>query len=447
MATRVTQHEDESGFEPIASSMGQAQKAGNGSRKSLVMTKETGLVEEVAGEGTSVGYEASEATLLDDGDNHDEVRSVVLVRTEADQEAVETSREESMFESVEGFDESALTEAGRESEESEEAVVDAFFAESGTEEFLPILGALVKPLATAVIPMLAQSIFKSGAKPPINPDLLRRLIALGKGALFPRLPLPPPRGRESTEGEEAGLEVDEAALEAQIQQLEVVIGPDDRIQVTNTMVVPWRHICHLKIRAANGKMFLGTGFFIGPRTIVTAGHCVYLHGMGGWPREIIVTPARNGDKEPFNKVTATSFRSVKGWVNHKAREYDYGAILLPRSSSVGKQTGSFGYGHFSDAFLRGKRLNTAGYPGDKPAGTMWFNGRNAKDIQARVITYDLDTAGGQSGSAVWILDRKTGKRTVVGIHTNGAAGGNSATRITKPVFDNLQKWHAEGGTA
>ena len=91
-----------------------------------------------------------------------------------------------------------------------------------------------------------------------------------------------------------------------------------------------------------------------------------------------------------------------------------------------------------------KHLNTAGYPGDKPSGTMWFNGRKAKAISDRVITYDIDTAGGQSGSAVWFkgLDNK---RIVVGIHTNGASSGNSATRITKPVFDNIKKWRSEGG--
>lgn len=448
MATRITQHDDESGFEPIQASMGQPQKPTNGSSH-VATANEVTSVEEVAGEGNqTVEYTEAAVTPPAEGDYHEEVRSVTtLFRTEAEEEAVETSREESVFETVEGFDESALSAAAEESDETEEAVVDAFFADAGSQEFLPILGALAKPLVTAIVPMLAQSVLKSGARLPIDPRLLRRVLALGRGVVFPRLPgRPAPRRESMTEAEEAAMEVDEAALEAQVQQLEVVIGTDDRVQITNTLALPWRHLCHLKIRAANGKMFLGTGFFIGPRTIITAGHCVYLHGQGGWPRDILVTPARNADKEPFGKVTSTSFRSVKGWVNHKSRDYDYGAILLPRQSRIGKMTGSFGYGCYPDAYLRGKRLNTAGYPGDKPAGTMWFNARHVKDLQARVITYDMDTAGGQSGSAVWILNRTTGKRTVVGIHTNGASGGNSATRITRPVFDNLRKWHAEGGT-
>jgi V8-like Glu-specific endopeptidase len=61
-----------------------------------------------------------------------------------------------------------------------------------------------------------------------------------------------------------------------------------------------------------------------------------------------------------------------------------------------------------------------------------------KAVSSRVITYDIDTFGGQSGAPVWI---KFGDvRTCVGIHTNGAGSGNSATRIVQPVFTNLQAW-------
>lgn len=65
---------------------------------------------------------------------------------------------------------------------------------------------------------------------------------------------------------------------------------------------------------------------------------------------------------------------------------------------------------------------------------------------ATTITYDIDTASGQSGSAVWVR-RPDGQRIAVGIHTNGATSGNSATRITKLVVNNLKQWRAKGGNA
>jgi hypothetical protein len=40
--------------------------------------------------------------------------------------------------------------------------------------------------------------------------------------------------------------------------------------------------------------------------------------------------------------------------------------------------------------------------------------------------------------------KKGGKRYIVGIHNYGAASGNSATRITAAVFENLQQWSKIG---
>lgn len=223
--------------------------------------------------------------------------------------------------------------------------------------------------------------------------------------------------------------------------LEVVIGFDDRTQITNTTVVPWRWICSLRITAGDGSTFIGTGWLVAPRTVITAGHCVFIANHGGWVRSIEVAPGRNGAQRPLGRCTSTSFRSVVGWTQFGHRNYDYGAIILPRDCGFG-QLGGFGFAALSDATLRALRLNLAGYPGDKPDGTMWYHARNTKSVTSRTIVYDIDTAGGQSGAPVW--RNVNGVRHVVGIHTNGSLTGNSATRIVTPVFNNLVAWKAEG---
>ncbi|RSK44016.1 trypsin-like serine peptidase [Hymenobacter rigui] len=371
-------------------------------------------------------------------------------------EADEATDTESFYESVEGWQENNPAETSAEAEPVVEASLADMEASEGNQEFFGALAALVLPLAKAVLPTLAGAAVKQGTKlvqgivkpkgKKLNPAILQMLRQAGVNpAIIKQLEFSEATDDEAGQDEAAGMdETDVEALAQQIEALEVIIGTDDRVQVNNTSVVPWKRICHLKIQAADGKNYLGTGFFIGPRTILTAGHCVYIHGHGGWPRQIVVTPGRNGTSEPFQHYTATAFRSVQGWVNNKARNYDYGVIQLPRNASVSPSIGAFGFGQFPDQFLLNKRLNTAGYPGDKPSGTMWFNGRKAKSVTSRTITYDIDTAGGQSGSPVWFKDA-AGSRIVVGIHTNGASSGNSATRITKPVFDNLKKWRLEGG--
>jgi V8-like Glu-specific endopeptidase len=247
---------------------------------------------------------------------------------------------------------------------------------------------------------------------------------------------------ESSEQESADevIAVKEAFVQ-QLEVLEVIIGQDDRVQVTNTTDSPFRRICHLSIKAGDGSSFLGTGFFIGPRTIITAGHCVFDRDHGGWPQQIIVSPGRNGSSKPFGQFIATSFCSVEGWTENQDRDCDYGVIHLSKNDNV-PQVGCFGFGIFSDQALSNKQLSVAGYPGDKPSGTMMFHSRKAVAVNPTTIVYDIDTVGGQSGSAVYDENRRA-----VAIHTNGASSGNSATRITQPVFNNLSKWRAQGGAS
>jgi hypothetical protein len=59
-----------------------------------------------------------------------------------------------------------------------------------------------------------------------------------------------------------------------------VHGPDDRVQISNTSVYPWRVHASLLITAADGSRWIGTGWFIGPHTLMTAGHVVYIKNSG-----------------------------------------------------------------------------------------------------------------------------------------------------------------------
>jgi glutamyl endopeptidase len=224
---------------------------------------------------------------------------------------------------------------------------------------------------------------------------------------------------------------------------EAIIGTDDRVQITGTSVYAWRVHCSLRITAADGSQWIGTGWFCGPRTVITAGHCVYIKNSGvpgrdGWVRSITVIPGRNGTSQPYGAVVSGDFRTVAGWANNGNQEYDYGAILLP--TPLGNTTGWLGFGAYSDSTLLASTANISGYPGDKPAGTQWYHARRVTSVGARKVYYDVDTFGGQSGSAVYrIVD---GGRYAVAIHAYGGATSNSGTRITGEVHANLNAWRA-----
>jgi glutamyl endopeptidase len=60
------------------------------------------------------------------------------------------------------------------------------------------------------------------------------------------------------------------------QLREVIIGADNRVRVFATTSYPWRAVCSLKITAKDNSKWIGTGWLVGPRTVITAGHCVFM---------------------------------------------------------------------------------------------------------------------------------------------------------------------------
>jgi glutamyl endopeptidase len=237
------------------------------------------------------------------------------------------------------------------------------------------------------------------------------------------------------------LDVGAASFGAPGPILETVHGPDNRVRIINTATYPWRAHASLLITARDGSRWLGTGWFISPRTLITAGHCVCIKGSGdsnrdGWVKNIQVMPGRDGNTAPFGAATSTTFWSVKGWVDSGDENYDYGAIILP--SELGKTVGWFGFGVFDDDMLRHSVANISGYPGDQPAGTQWYDSHEVASVNPSKVFYDVDTAGGQSGAAVYMIE--DGKRIAVAIHAYGGATTNSGTRISAPAFANLKTW-------
>lgn len=224
---------------------------------------------------------------------------------------------------------------------------------------------------------------------------------------------------------------------------ESVILPDERVQVTDTTVAYPRWIAHLEIDADGLPPYFDyqcTGFFVGPQVVATAGHCVYNSAFGGdnWADYIRVNPGRDGASAPFGSQFAQNWASVAGWTVLGNPLYDYGLIVLP-DETLHDQVGSLGIAVLSDAELTGRSVNLAGYPGDKPFGTMWLDSDPISDVDPLCVAYEIDTYGGQSGAPVWSFENEYYQ--VVGIHTYAApsnpcnSGDNSGTRITAARAD------------
>ena len=231
--------------------------------------------------------------------------------------------------------------------------------------------------------------------------------------------------------------------------VESVVGSDDRVRIYDNDLSPWRMICSLAITAPNGH-FMGTGWLVGPRTIITAGHCICdVNQMGGWATKIVVAPGRDDADYPFSRFSSTRFSVLKKWESEQHPDFDIGCIHLDQA--IGETLGWFGMLSLPAAELQQSRLNIAGYPADIGGGRFLYHHQDLiVDVQDRRIYYMTDTFGGQSGAPAWIQNSIGGAPLVVGVHAYGIDGtqpvnlrANSAPRLIPEVIDTINHWLSE----
>jgi len=238
---------------------------------------------------------------------------------------------------------------------------------------------------------------------------------------------------------------------------ESVIDRDERVRVLDTDLAPWRMICALRMSGPSGSGSIGTGWLVGPRTVVTAGHCVFSnYFFGGWASTIEVIPGLNGlgtDARPYDSVSSTRFSSIDQWVNSENADFDIGCIHL--DEEIGTNLGWFGIGALTPDELESYLVNISGYPGDRGNGNEQYYSRNrVLRVSERRVFYEVDTYGGQSGAPVWIHEDEDAAPLVIGIHAYGVGGtpgefritANSAPRIIPEVLAKIREWvEADGG--
>lgn len=331
-------------------------------------------------------------------------------------------------------------------------MTDATTTEAGQDRWYVPVSNIPPEAAEAVVTRNVTLPATAGRGPQTSPPNERGLEAVaGPGpaaftgglesvgtAMAPSLWTPP----ESS----ALRDIGEASFGPPPGELETVHGPDDRKRIGETASYPWRAIASLLITARDNSAWVGTAWFVSPRTLVTAGHCVYIkhsgiQGRDGWVNKIDVMAGRDGATLPHGSVTGAIFHSITGWTENGDENYDLGVIVLP--VPLGDTVGVFGIGSYPDAELDGLPVNISGYPGDKTnaeAGTQWFDARELAQLNGRKLYYDIDTAGGQSGAPVFrIVD---GNRIGIAIHAYGGNTTNSGTRINDEVYNLIASWMA-----
>jgi V8-like Glu-specific endopeptidase len=249
---------------------------------------------------------------------------------------------------------------------------------------------------------------------------------------------------------------------------DIVGTSDTRLRITKTTLPPFRYICQLFLTMSDGKNYAGTAFFIGPKTLLTAGHNVWDHFSDSKlnNENIIISPARDGSNFPFKPKFASfnpvdTVLSYPGFSAKDSITYrDYAILHIEKPT--GEETGYFGQGitgidKLGSSILKGKLplplkqqdLNICGYPGDLDDKTgsrqyLSYNYGNEFLDGGRIITYFNDTSGGMSGSPIWIKrSPDNGGRIIAGIHIDhGTEIKTGKSKFNRGVFmtDEVRKF-------
>ncbi|MDA3873667.1 MAG: hypothetical protein PF795_06875 [Kiritimatiellae bacterium] len=223
-----------------------------------------------------------------------------------------------------------------------------------------------------------------------------------------------------------------------------IIDNNDLNTIDNSVLWPWRMICNLEIFTHSAGIGIGTGWFVGPRTIATAGHNLYHPDFGGdnWATEIKVHAGLN-NSQSFGKSTSRKLYSNTIWKNDQSSEFDYGAIVL--SENICPDW--FWTVALPKSQLMGKKIHVAGYPKSNgySGGGLFYNSNLVAEVSSRRIFYTTDTLTGMSGAPIWIYENgdTDAPPKVVGIHgynTDDTPAhynvfANSGVRITSEVID------------
>lgn len=235
-----------------------------------------------------------------------------------------------------------------------------------------------------------------------------------------------------------------------------VCGSEDRIEtrnITTQSSIPERATCHLAVTLDNGNLTACTGFFVAPRKVVTAGHCLYDKENEVWANRIIVRPGLHRNQQdqivaPFQGEWAGDLRVPQQWTdglgpNQPNFNFDWGLISLA-SEDLYNRAGrpEFQLWAPSDDEIGQNLFACWGYPNLAPFPNerQFFSPFESMSPLRQYIIYGIqDTTPGNSGGPL-VLNWDTKTPGIVSHQYENCTHPNGFTRITADVKRTIDEY-------
>lgn len=218
----------------------------------------------------------------------------------------------------------------------------------------------------------------------------------------------------------------------------LIIGTDDRTTISNPSEYPYSAISFLIVTAKCGCKWSGSGFMVGPRTMMTAAHCLVCTDHGKTADSVTAYFGYKSSKDYLYKYDvkatfwySTDFSNPDGTYSYSPHTQSDSAYLK-LDEDIGFQVGWFGLAVRSNQQLLNQSYELAGYrdgllKSDRETGLV--------KVTSSLIIHSIDMLPGNSGCPLFDDEYYV---IAINIAENESLQANIGLRITQELIDNMR---------